>query len=180
MITKNTHTITFNVLHNTNVPLLFTWFKQPYIATWWQEPTEYGAFNKKWSTRITTKLTEEKNSFHGYIMLVNNDPIGYIQYYHITDKDRIGYPPLPKNTVGIDLFIGNPAYLGKKLSVPIITAFISTIVIINAPHTTMLIIDPATTNQRAIHVYEKAGFKKIGIFKKPYGIVFLMFKAITP
>jgi RimJ/RimL family protein N-acetyltransferase len=177
-ITKIVNTITFNLLQNIDLPLLFTWFMQPYIATWWQEPTTQELFNQKWTTRIITQLTEENNPFNGYIIILNGLPIGYIQYYTVTAKDRIGYPSLPKHTVGLDLFIGDPAFLGKKLSTPIITIFINTIITIREPTTTLLIIDPAPTNQRAIHVYEKAGFKKLGIFKRPYGQVHLMFKHI--
>lgn len=171
-------TINFEPLATSNITLLFEWFMQPHVATWWAEPKDFALFDKKWLNRITTGYTEEHNPFNGYTILIDDTPIGYIQYYCVTAKDRIGYPPLPEHTVGLDLFIGATEYLGKKLSVPIITHFIETIIKHREPHTTMLIIDPAPNNQRAIHVYKKVGFKEIGTFKRTFGTVLLMYKTV--
>jgi aminoglycoside 6'-N-acetyltransferase len=174
------HPINFTLLKEKDCSILFEWFMQPHVATWWPEPKEYAAFKKKWLNRIITGYTENNNLFFGYYIMCNNIPIGYIQYYCVTQTERTEYPPLPKHTVGIDLYIGNTEYIGKKLSVPIITQFIEIIIKKQEPLTTVLIIDPAVTNQRAIHVYTKVGFKKIGVFKRTYGItIMLLYKNIS-
>ncbi len=63
-------------------------------------------------------------------------------------------------TITLDLFICEESYLGKGLAVPMIREFLKT----HFPHVKRVLIDPEKTNRRAIHVYEKAGFKIIGEF----------------
>lgn len=64
------------------------------------------------------------------------------------------------NAITLDLFICDLEYLGKGLSVPMIQEFL----ISQSSHVTEVFIDPEASNTRAIHVYEKAGFKIIGEF----------------
>ena len=62
--------------------------------------------------------------------------------------------------ITLDLFICNLNYLGKSLSVPMVQEFLVT----HFPHVKRVLIDPEATNTRAIHVYQKVGFKIIGEF----------------
>lgn len=65
-----------------------------------------------------------------------------------------------KDAITLDLFICNLNYLGKSLSVPMIQEFLIT----HFPHVKRVLIDPEATNARAVHVYQKTGFKIIGEF----------------
>jgi len=60
----------------------------------------------------------------------------------------------------LDLFICDLNYLGKGLAVPMIQRFL----IGHFSHVKRVLIDPEATNARAIHVYQKVGFKIIGEF----------------
>jgi len=60
----------------------------------------------------------------------------------------------------LDLFICDLDYLGKGLAVPMIREFLTT----HFSKVKKVLIDPEATNERAIHVYQKAGFKIIGEF----------------
>jgi len=68
--------------------------------------------------------------------------------------------PEGNDAITLDLFICNLNYLGKGLSVPMIQDFLIT----HFPHVKRVLIDPEATNTRAIHVYQKVGFKIIGEF----------------
>lgn len=68
--------------------------------------------------------------------------------------------PEGNDAITLDLFICNPSYLGKGLSVPMIQVFLMT----HFSEAKKVLIDPEATNMRAIHVYEKAGFKIIDEF----------------
>jgi 8-oxo-dGTP pyrophosphatase MutT (NUDIX family) len=68
--------------------------------------------------------------------------------------------PEGKEAITLDLFICNLNYLGKGLSVGMIQGFLVT----HFPHVKRVLIDPEATNTRAIHVYQKVGFKIIGEF----------------
>lgn len=65
-----------------------------------------------------------------------------------------------KDAITLDLFICDPNYLGKGLAVSMIREFL----ISQFPNVKRVLIDPEATNVRAIHVYQKVGFKIIGEF----------------
>jgi RimJ/RimL family protein N-acetyltransferase len=64
------------------------------------------------------------------------------------------------DAITLDLFSCDLNYLGKGIAVPMIKEFL----INHFPHMKRILIDPEATNTRAIHVYEKIGFKIIGEF----------------
>jgi aminoglycoside phosphotransferase (APT) family kinase protein len=68
--------------------------------------------------------------------------------------------PEGKDTITLDLFICDLNYLGKGLAVSMIQEFL----IGQFPNMKRILIDPEATNVRAIHVYQKMGFKIIGEF----------------
>lgn len=68
--------------------------------------------------------------------------------------------PEVKDATTLDLFICDPSYLGKGIAVPMIKEFLRS----QFSHVKRVLIDPEATNTRAIHVYQKAGFKIVGEF----------------
>lgn len=161
---------TFKKITDEDLPILLTWFKEPHVQKWWPIPTEqevYAHFLK----RIRSKDT------FGYLVLMDDMPIGYLQYYYLDPSEaKTGaYLPvtLPKTTVGTDQFIGDPHCLGKGYGVQFIKAFIDYLRIIE-PTITTVIVDPEPVNTVAIRCYEKVGFKRIIEYKTPYGPALLM------
>lgn len=65
-----------------------------------------------------------------------------------------------EDAITLDLFICDLNYLGKGLSVQMIQEFL----ISQFPNVKRVLIDPEATNKRAIHVYQKVGFKIIREF----------------
>ena len=68
--------------------------------------------------------------------------------------------PSGEDAITLDLFICDLNYLGKGLSVPMIREFL----LGRFPHVQKILIDPEATNRRAIHVYQKVGFKIVEEF----------------
>lgn len=68
--------------------------------------------------------------------------------------------PEGNDAITLDVFICNLSYLGKGLAVPMIQTFL----ISQFSHKKRILIDPEATNTKAIHVYQKVGFKIIGEF----------------
>jgi RimJ/RimL family protein N-acetyltransferase len=155
---------TFKLIISGNFLLLFHWFSQDYIAQLWVEPKEWKEFQNVWQAKLAVQDTFR------YIAYVQDKPVGYIQYFKVNDTDRAHFPgiDLPDHSIGLDLFIGEPEYLGKGYGTQLMRDFIE-LVKIKEPQCTTIIIDPALDNLRAIKCYEKIGFKKIGIFNTPYG-----------
>lgn len=148
------------IVHENVVPILRSWFDQPHVAEWWPvpNPDEYfGNFLKRIRSNNTVAL----------LVLYQQKPIGYLQYYFIdrlTDKSGAWLPPLPKHTIGIDQFIGNPEYLGKGHGAAFIAAFLLDYLPVYEPQVTTVILDPDPKNLRAIRCYEKVGFYSVGIY----------------
>lgn len=72
-----------------------------------------------------------------------------------------------RQTITLDLLIGEEEFLGKGLAAPLIREFLLTMF----PHASIVLIDPEATNSRAIHVYERAGFEKLEQFIPAYNPV---------
>lgn len=68
--------------------------------------------------------------------------------------------PEGKNATTLDVFICDLNYLGKGIAAPMIQDFLLS----QFSHVKTVLIDPEATNKRAIHVYQKVGFKIIGEF----------------
>jgi aminoglycoside 6'-N-acetyltransferase len=64
------------------------------------------------------------------------------------------YAAFPPDTRAIDMFLGDPDYLGQGHASGFITARLA-----DLKHIGTIVIDPDPTNTRAIRAYEKAGFR---------------------
>jgi aminoglycoside 6'-N-acetyltransferase len=167
---------TFHPLQQINLPLLHSWFLQPHVAYWWQEPIARTEFHTKWSERIATCSSAYHTPWFGHIVYIDAIPVGYMQHFFLTPQQIYGYPLALAQTIGLDFFIGETAYLGKKLSTPIIERYLCTIVQQNHAHVSTVLIEPAFKNNRAIHVYAKAGFKSLGPQITSQDTIVLMYK----
>lgn len=70
------------------------------------------------------------------------------------------YSELKGSAITLDIFILNPDYLGKGLAPLIIKEFLLN----QFPRVTEVFIDPEQSNKRAVHVYQKTGFRIVGEF----------------
>jgi len=156
---------TFQPLKEKDIQLLFHWFAQPHVAQWWPTPKKEEKFFEHFLPRIRSKNTLP------FLVLLNNVPLGYIQYYHITDQARQWFPILPKETVGIDQFIGEATKMGKGLGTAFIKEFVH---FLFEQGFKTVIVDPDPKNKQAIKCYQKVGFKKIGIYTTPHEPALLM------
>jgi RimJ/RimL family protein N-acetyltransferase len=68
-------------------------------------------------------------------------------------------------TLTIDFAIGEEAFLGKGLSSETLKKFAED----QEPSVSALLVDPEVKNEKAIHVYEKAGFIRVSTFIRGQG-----------
>lgn len=167
---QNIH-FSFKPLTQEDLPTLLSWFKEPHVAKWWPTPEkdEFFAFFLK---RIRSQDT------FAFMVYLNNQPFGYIQYYHIDRSIEKAGSWLPSaipdaTTVGIDQFIGNKDMIGKGYGTAFIKEFITYLITLK-PELTTIIVDPDPENAAAIRCYEKVGFFKVGQFETKYGNTLLM------
>lgn len=92
-------------------------------------------------------------------------PIGYVQYYPITEQTRAEMDLSDGQDVyGIDIFLGETRFWNQGLGTKTMKALIE--YLFEVEKANQIIIDPQTWNTRAIRCYEKCGFKAIKVLEK--------------
>jgi aminoglycoside 6'-N-acetyltransferase len=145
-----------------DLAMLRQWLAAPHVARWWGDPDEEIA-------GIREHMRSE--SVRPYIVMLEGEPLGYIQSYDMDREADHPYAPQPARTFGIDQSIGSEALTGKGHGPAMMRAFCARLFEKGASR---IITDPDFENLNAIRAYEKAGFTKDKIVTSEYGTVWLM------
>jgi aminoglycoside 6'-N-acetyltransferase len=150
------NTFCFRPLDFSDIPLMYDWFNLPHVQNFYslRQWTESEVLNKLKPYVDGSKLIS------GFIALMNDNPIGYVQKYRIVD-----YPwpnqnlsrDIINHAAGMDLFIGDEALTGKGIGRELIQSFIENHI---WPSYQYCIVDPDINNITAIKCYEKLKFKE--------------------
>ncbi len=148
--------IRFRQITLEDIPLMHSWFNEAHVQKFYslREWTENEVLDKLFPS------IEFKKPLFGFIALLSECPVGYIQYYHLKD-----YPwphqdfdaSIVEAGVGLDMFIGDPAWVGKGLGPKNIESFLNTVI---WPHFQFCVVDPDEHNLASIRCFEKCGFSK--------------------
>lgn len=151
---NNENRFHFNPVNKSQEGLILDWINQPHINEWLhgdglsntiKDLHEFLNDGEPWATH--------------WIAYDNEIPFAYL----ITSEiEKSG--DYPDGAITLDLFICRLDYIGKGLSVQMIHEFILS----QFSNATIVLIDPEQSNERAVHVYKKAGFNIIGEFIAPW------------
>ena len=158
--------ITFKPFQEEDILLLQKWLQEPHVKEFWQEPENEQELREKYVNKLKNR------GVASFIIELDQEPIGYIQYY---EACRIGggwWPEAQPGTFGIDQFIGVPKKVGKGLGPKIIFTFID--MVCKKEVVREIIADPDSKNIRAIKAYLKIGFTNEGLISTPNGDACLM------
>ncbi len=133
----------FSPAEPSQISMIHKWLQQDHIKEWIH------------GTGLQNTLNGLEKFFQG-----ENSTIYWIGYHQDTPFAFLITSPEESDAITLDLFICDPNYLGKGFAVPMIRNFLTN----QFSNVTKVLIDPEATNARAIHVYQKAGFKIIGEF----------------
>lgn len=159
------HSLHFIPLQPSHFSLLYKWMNTDHVMKWWGE-------NRHWSLEdITQKyqtycdgyktIGDLTKPIYAFIVEVNSQPIGFIQYYNAYDfprEDGAILPNLSENLAALDFYIGEADFIGKGFGPLILNAFLKDQV---TPEFNACFVDPDCANKQAIRSYEKAGFQRI-------------------
>ena len=151
----------FRPMSAVDLPLVKEWLARPHVREWWGDPDEQFGL-------VAEDMTHP--AMDQYIVSAGEKPFGYLQCYRLTDWN-ICFGPQPEATCGIDQMIGEPEMVGRGHGSGFICAFIKDLLSSGTPR---VVVDPATTNARAIRAYEKAGFVRDKLVDTPDGVSLLM------
>jgi len=150
------HNFSFDPLSFDHLNRLHRWLQKPHVREFWDD-----------GGRTLEDVKQHyfyRSNVHSWIASIQGEPFAYLQMSLISENDEMAmWRDREKNTLGIDLFIGETRYLGKKLSVPLINAFITQCLKNYFP--CRILVDPDSENTRAIKTYLNAGFTTLGELK---------------
>lgn len=146
--------IAFEKLSKEDFEALFKWLNKDHVMRWYtKHKITYEKVVEKYS-----KYLEVDNFVDGFIILIDNNKVGYIQTYKINNlKKYQEMININQNYAGIDLFLGEEDYVHKGYGSKIIEQFITDI-IYPSYEVDGCLIGPDPGNIIAISAYEKAGF----------------------
>lgn len=130
--------------------LVHAWIHQPHINEWL-----HGEGLSNTLKDIEQFLNNGESWATHWIAYDNEVPFAYLITSGIDQSEEY-----PEGAITLDLFICRLDYIGKGLSVQMIHEFILS----QFSEAKMVLIDPEIANERAVHVYQKAGFEIIGEF----------------
>lgn len=119
--------ISFERLTTDHLPLLNKWMQEPHV---------------------------QKKAIHPFLIKLDKQPVGYIQYYDAIDFDVHGEEEL----AALDFYIGDPTCVGKGLGAQILRNFLQNHVF---KQYEACLVNPEKNNKAALSTYSKAGFTTI-------------------
>lgn len=160
--------LSFYLVEKKHLPIIHAWFEKEHIRQFF-----YGEGLKNTLKNLdffSQGITNNGSySFEHWIAYLDQEPLGFLMTspidgpFNPQDPYNKWYEP-GKKIMTLDLLIGNEKYLGKGLGHRMIQEFLLN----KCGNVTKVLIDPEASNIKAIHVYEKAGFRKIELFTPRY------------
>lgn len=152
---------------------IFNWLAEPHMMEFWDNSQAHrddilNFIHKRPQTYFagTTQY---------WVGFVENDPYAFILSdvleKHQTDlsEAHLANMSATGHTIALDFGIGNKKYLGCGLGAPTLSEFMIFYKSAVDPEADTFFIDPDENNPRAIYVYYKAGFNKVGQYEAKKG-----------
>jgi aminoglycoside 6'-N-acetyltransferase len=122
-----------------DAPLLLAILDEPQVAAWWR--------------RAEWERLDERDAIT-FVIEHEGRVAGCIQYTEETDPDYLA--------AAVDIFV-SAALHGRGVGTDAMRALIAWLIDGRRHH--RITVDPAAANARAIHVYEKLGFRPVGVLR---------------
>ena len=132
--------VTLRLTEDGDVATLRAILDEPEVGRWWRR-TEWERVAEKGAVVFSIVL-------HG-------DVVGCIQYAEETDPDY--------RSAAVDVFV-SAAVHGRGVGSDAMRTLIAWLIDVRGRH--RLTVDPAVANARAVHVYEKLGFRPVGVLRR--------------
>jgi aminoglycoside 6'-N-acetyltransferase len=140
------HDYTFRKMTRADYPMFRDWLSNPHIAGWWEDG----------DTELRL-IDEEIDGGPCDMRIVHCDgkPFAFVQDYRIHAYGGPQFKGLPERAHAMDMFLGDPAYLGKGHAARFLRQRAYELCADGAP---LVAVDPDPENARAIATYRRAGF----------------------
>jgi aminoglycoside 6'-N-acetyltransferase len=123
-----------------DAPALLAILGEPEVAQWWRRD--------EWERLHETDAVT-------FTIVLNGAIAGCIQFTEETDPDYL--------SAAVDIFLSSAVH-GRGVGSDAMRTLIAWLIDVRGHH--RLTVDPAAANARAIHVYEKLGFRHVGVLRE--------------
>lgn len=154
---------------------IFGWLDEPHMQEFWDNSPEHREDILNFMDGRVTPSSYHGGLFDYWVGSIDGKPYCLVMTHEEHAGDEQAPEPFkpylsdPGETYSLDFGIGNPDFVGKGLAAPTLKAFMDFLAQDIDPRTKRFLIDPGTNNPRAVHVYQKAGFKIVSKFKQEGG-----------
>lgn len=173
--------ITFHKASSHWKETIFKWLEEPHVQEFWDTSKEYKNDILLFMEKRVQPSSYCNGIFDYWIAFFDNIPYALIMTSEVKhsqqDLDATWRQYLTKNgkTITLDFMIGNTNYLHRNLAGTTLNTFTEYMQELD-PSIKTFLIDPDTSNIRAKHAYEKAGFIVVSTFIRHQKPHFLMVK----
>jgi aminoglycoside 6'-N-acetyltransferase len=129
-----------------DIPAIVAILDEPEVARWWRR-AEWERVDEKDAVTFAIVLSGAGQDEPGAV-------VGCIQYVEESDPDYL--------SAAVDIFVGTAAQ-GSGVGPDAMRTLIAWLVDERGHH--RFTVDPARENARAVHVYEKLGFRRVGVLR---------------
>jgi len=137
-------------------PLIYRWLNDPKVMSFWGGNDR--PLSEATSVGWVERFVGEGASLECLIIVTRERPIGFIELSLNPGNHNYGH------LVEIDICIGEPSEWEHGYGSAALTALLHWL--FTSTDTRRVFLQPRAENERAIHVYEKVGFRKEGVLKQ--------------
>lgn len=165
-------TIHFEQVTDAHISTILNWLAEPHVMEFWDQSDAHKNDILNFVNGRTEPSTYCDGKYVYWIASCDDQPFAMLMTIQETGEDDIGDEKLSRlsktgHSYGLDYMIGNPQFLGKGYGAKTLTAFLDFFRRDCDPKADTFLIDPASDNPRAKHIYMKAGFDHVCDFVMP-------------
>ncbi len=158
--------IRFEKVTGAHLDTIFSWLRQPHIMEFWDNTQAHKDDIVNFVQGRTIPSSYAGGEYVYWIAYLEDEPFAMLMTIQETHKEDIGPEKLKRlsktgHTYGLDYMIGNPKFFGKGYGSQTLSDFIDYFREFFDPKADTFLIDPASDNPKAKHVYMKVGFKHV-------------------
>ncbi|WP_408010620.1 GNAT family N-acetyltransferase [Pseudalkalibacillus sp. A8] len=142
-------------LEKEDAVLLVKWLNDPEVLQWYEGRDRPHDLHK-----VYEHFYENDNRVSRNLVMWNQTPIGYVQYYPLSEKEKRIYSyKLHESIYGMDQFIGELDYQNRGVGTDLVNAVVD--YLFHELEAEKVVMDPQVRNHRTLRCYEKCGFHPV-------------------